>query len=90
MVDDQRSGKRWTFQNIDLSLTRPKEGGVVFKLGSGGPENPWSLSAAAISGGQGSRMIEVAANKVPLKDLQRRFGFTPDAVADAAKAQLGS
>ena len=26
----------------------------------------------------------------PLKDLQRRFGFTPDAVADAAKAQLGS
>jgi transketolase len=26
----------------------------------------------------------------PLKDLQKRFGFTPDAVADAARAQLGS
>ena len=25
----------------------------------------------------------------PLKDLQRRFGFTPEAVADAARAQLG-
>ena len=26
----------------------------------------------------------------PLKDLQKRFGFTPDAIADAARAQLGS
>ena len=26
----------------------------------------------------------------PLKDLQRRFGFTPEAVVDAARAQLGS
>jgi transketolase len=25
----------------------------------------------------------------PLKDLQRRFGFTPEAVAEAARAQLG-
>jgi transketolase len=25
----------------------------------------------------------------PLKDLQQRFGFTPEAVADAARAQLG-
>ena len=24
----------------------------------------------------------------PLKDLQQRFGFTPEAVADAARAQL--
>lgn len=69
VVDDQRSGKRSTFQNIDLSLTRAKDGGVVFKLGSGGTDNPWSLSAAAISGDQGRRLIEVAANKVPLKDL---------------------
>ena len=26
----------------------------------------------------------------PLKDLQRRFGFTPDAVAEAAREQLGT
>ncbi len=26
----------------------------------------------------------------PLKDLQRKFGFTPEAVADAARAQLRS
>jgi transketolase len=26
----------------------------------------------------------------PLKDLQKRFGFTPDAVADAARAQLAN
>jgi hypothetical protein len=69
VVDDQRSGKRSTFENIDLSLTRPKDGGVVFKLGSGATDNPWSLSAAAVSGSQGGRMVEVAANKVPLKDL---------------------
>src|SRR5262249_12762628 len=33
-VDDQRNGKQWTFTNIDLSVTRPKGGGIAVTLGS--------------------------------------------------------
>src|SRR5262249_56985673 len=33
-VDDQRNGKQWTFTNIDLSVTRPKGGGIAVALGS--------------------------------------------------------
>ena len=33
-VDDQRNGKQWTFTNIDLSVTRPKGGGIALTLGS--------------------------------------------------------
>src|SRR5712671_1381515 len=28
-VDDQRNGRQWTFENINLSLTRPKAGSVA-------------------------------------------------------------
>jgi hypothetical protein len=33
-VDDKRTGKRWTFQNITLSLERPRDGGMVVTVGS--------------------------------------------------------
>src|SRR6266446_7005249 len=35
-VDDRRTGKHWTVENINLSLTRPKEGGVAFAVNSRG------------------------------------------------------
>ena len=31
-VDDERTGKRWTFENISLSLERPSGGGIVVSL----------------------------------------------------------
>ena len=43
-VDDQRSGKQWTFTNIDLSVTRPKGGGIAFTVGSEGAERPWLIA----------------------------------------------
>ena len=45
-VDDQRNGKRWTFSRINVSLTRPTQGGVIFRLESDNPERPWQVSAA--------------------------------------------
>src|SRR6202011_132801 len=36
VVEDQRYGKRWTFEHINLSLTRPREGGVAFAVNSTG------------------------------------------------------
>ena len=49
-VDDQRNGKQWTFTNIDLSVTRPKGGGVAVTLGSDGAERPWLVRAALTPG----------------------------------------
>jgi hypothetical protein len=69
VVDDQRSGKRWSFDSIDFSLTRPKTGGVLLKLGSGGSENPWSLSASVGPTGPGRRTVHIEADKVPVRDL---------------------
>ena len=39
-VDDQRNGKRWTFNHINVSLKRPAQGGVIFRLESDNPERP--------------------------------------------------
>ena len=39
-VDDQRNGKRWNFENIDLSLMRSKGGNVVFKVESANEGHP--------------------------------------------------
>jgi hypothetical protein len=32
VVDDRRNGKQWKFDGINVSLTRPRQGGVVFRL----------------------------------------------------------
>jgi uncharacterized protein DUF3971 len=69
VVDDQRSGKRWTFEKINLSLTRPRPGAVVFNVGSESAERPWSLSAALIPRESGRRLLTIDARKVPLRDL---------------------
>jgi hypothetical protein len=69
VVDDNRSGKRWTFDKINLSLTRPRPGAVVFNVGSENAERPWSLSAALIPRDSGRRLLTVDARKVPLRDV---------------------
>ena len=75
-VDDQRNGKQWTFTNIDLSVTRPKGGGIAVTLGSEGIERPWQMRAAMTPGQHGHRIIDVETQKVSAKDLMlaMRFG----------------
>src|SRR5271166_771836 len=68
-VDDQRNGKRWTFTNIDLSVTRPKGGGIAVMLGSEGVERPWQMRAAITPGPHGNRIIDIDTQKVSAKDL---------------------
>ncbi len=39
VVDDRRSGKRWSFEHIKLVLKRPRDGGIAFEVistGAGG------------------------------------------------------
>ncbi|HLA20200.1 MAG TPA: DUF3971 domain-containing protein, partial [Pseudolabrys sp.] len=69
IVDDRRNGKRWTFDKIDASLTRPRLGGIIFRLESGNPERPWQLSAAMRPLGDGVRAVGIEARKVSTRDI---------------------
>lgn len=68
-VEDQRNGKRWSFDHIDVSLTRPTQGGIIFKLESTNPGRPWVLSAAMRPLDQGTRAIGIEARRVPTRDI---------------------
>jgi hypothetical protein len=68
-VDDERSGKRWTFQNISLSLERPLGGGVVVTVGSDNAERPWGLTASIKPIRDGYRSIAIEARQVSANDL---------------------
>src|SRR5215472_1998110 len=75
-VDDQRNGKKWTFTDIDLSVTRPKGGGIAVALGSQAVERPWRMRAAMTPGQHGHRIIDIEMQKVSTKDamLAMRWG----------------
>jgi hypothetical protein len=68
-VDDARTGKRWTFQDISLSLERPRGGGVVVTVGSDNPEGPWGLTASIKPIRDGYRSIELEARQVSANNL---------------------
>jgi uncharacterized protein DUF3971 len=95
-VDDQRNGKQWTFTNIDLSVTRPKNGGIAVTLGSEGIERPWQMRAAMTPGQQqGHRIIDIETQKLSTKDLMlaMRWGidqYEPDLPISARiRADIG-
>jgi hypothetical protein len=94
-VDDRRNGKQWTFTNIDLSVTRPKGGGIAITLGSETSERPWQMRAAMTPGTQGHRIIDIETQKVSTKDLllAMRVGeglYEPDLPLSARiRADLG-
>jgi hypothetical protein len=69
IVDDQRNGKRWTFSRINVSLMRPEQGGVIFRVASDDPRRPWLLSAAMRPLGDGVRAIGIEARHVSSKDI---------------------
>jgi hypothetical protein len=75
-VDDQRNGKQWTFTDIDLSVTRPRGGGIAVALGSQAVERPWRMRAAMTPGQHGHRIIDIEMQKVSTKDamLAMRWG----------------
>jgi hypothetical protein len=68
-VDDQRSGKRWTFSKINISLSRASRGGLLFRLGSDNPDHPWQVSAALRPLRGNVRAIGIEARKVALNDV---------------------
>src|SRR5262249_48988010 len=77
-VDDERNGKRWTFTNIDLSVTRPKGGGIAVALGSQAAERPWHMRAAMTPGEQGHRIIDIETQKLSTKDVMLAMRLSAD------------
>src|SRR2546423_11928599 len=69
VVEDQRAGKRWSFEHINLSLTRPQGGGVAFAVNSTGADGLWSLTATVTPKPDGRRTIETVIRDVSPKDL---------------------
>jgi len=81
-VDDQQSKTEFSFENINLSLRRPTAGGVVMTVGEEGA-NAWSLRLGVGAPANGVRPVELAANKVPTKNLilaarLKDFTYTTD------------
>jgi hypothetical protein len=68
-VDDQRNGKQWSFHDINLSLTRPKTGGIALTLSSDSAETPWLLRAAMAPGPYGHRIVDIETQRLPAKDM---------------------
>src|SRR6516164_7159342 len=68
-VDDQRTGKRWSFHNITMSLERPRGGGLSVTIGSENSERPWGLTAAIKPTSDGHRSIALEARQVAANDL---------------------
>ena len=68
IVDDQQRGNKWTFENISLSMRRPRGGGVAVRLGEEGA-NPWSLRVVVGPQQNGVRSVDLRADKVPAANI---------------------
>jgi Protein of unknown function len=68
-VDDRRNGKQLSFDHINVSLTRPRQGGLMFKLESENGERPWVINAAIRPLGEGVRALGIEARNVSIRDL---------------------
>src|SRR5712671_1063931 len=68
IVDDQQRGNKWTFDNISLSMRRPRAGGVALSLGEEGAR-PWSLRVVVGPPANGVRSVDIRADKVPTANI---------------------
>jgi hypothetical protein len=68
IVDDQQRGNKWNFQNITLSLRRPRGGGVAFSLGEEG-RHAWSLHVLVGPLVNGVRSVDIRADKVSTTNI---------------------
>src|SRR4051812_766869 len=69
VIEDQRNGKRWGFEHINLSLTRPADGGVALAVNSTGADGLWSATATVTPKPDGRRTIETVIRDVSPKDV---------------------
>ena len=68
-VDDERTGKQWSFRDITLSVERPHGGGVVVTVGSDNSARPWGLTASIKPTRNGAHSIALEGRRVAANDL---------------------
>src|SRR6266581_3633971 len=68
VVDDQQRGNKWTFENISLSLRRPRAGGVALSFGEEGA-HAWSLRVVVGPPENGVRSVDIRADKVSTSNI---------------------
>jgi hypothetical protein len=68
IIDDQQRGNKWNFENISLSLRRPRGGGVALSVGEEG-SHAWSLQVVVGSPANGVRSVDIRANKVSTTNI---------------------
>jgi hypothetical protein len=68
VVDDQQRGNKWTFENISLSLRRPRAGGVALSVGEEGA-HAWSLRVLIGPPENGVRAVDIRADKVSTSNI---------------------
>lgn len=69
LVRSEISGRQWTFDDIDISVSRPAEGGVAFDLGSGGTGGRWSARATVGGLADGQRAVALRLRDLSPRDL---------------------
>jgi hypothetical protein len=68
LIDDQQRGSKWNFENISLSLRRPRGGGVALSVGEEG-SRAWSLRVVVGPPENGVRSVDIRADKVSTSNI---------------------
>ncbi|HEY0440435.1 MAG TPA: hypothetical protein VGD36_10210, partial [Xanthobacteraceae bacterium] len=68
-LDDRRTGKQLGFGNINLALSRLKDGGALLAVSSMGTDGPWSLNATVTPRSDGVRALEAVVRDLSPKDV---------------------
>ncbi|MCC6948779.1 MAG: hypothetical protein IT539_13510 [Bradyrhizobiaceae bacterium] len=76
VVEDAETGRKWTFKDINIQLSRPAEGGLLFALSSSGAAAKWSLTATAAPMQDGIRAIDVVASNLAPEDIMLAAGMS--------------
>jgi hypothetical protein len=74
IVDSARSGRRWTFRNIDSRLER-KAGGISFSISSGDPVGRWSITATVGAAPDGARAVDLVVDRLSPRDILLALGL---------------
>lgn len=75
VVEDADTGRKWTFQDINIQLSRPSEGGLLFSLTSSGADKKWGLTATIAPMQDDVRAIDVVASNLAPGDIMLAAGI---------------
>jgi hypothetical protein len=75
VVEDENNGRKWTFNDINIQLARPAEGGLLFNLTSSGANQKWGLTATIAPLQDDIRAIDVVANNLAPSDIMLAAGL---------------